>query len=101
MIIEEKRQKIRPSETKICGQKLVMEDRAKLSVTGVENVEGFSETSVTLDTNMGRLLIKGENLHINKLDVSDGEFSLDGKVNSLEYLKKPGKKGSFLENLFR
>lgn len=101
MIIEEKKQKIRPAEIRISEHKLVMENREKLSVTGVENVEGFSETSVTLDTNMGRLLIKGENLHINKLDVSDGEFSLDGKVNSLEYLKKSGKKGSLLENLFR
>ncbi len=101
MIIEEKKQKQRTFGEKMPEHKLCMEERAILSVTGVENVEGFSESSVTLDTNMGRLLIKGENLHINKLDVSDGEFSLDGKVNSLEYLKKSGKKGGFFENLFR
>lgn len=101
MIIEEKKQKPRMSEEKMTGHKLAMEERGKLSVTGVLNVEGFSETLVTLDTCMGRMVIKGENLHMNKLDVGDGGFSLDGKVNSLEYLKKSGKKGNFLENLFK
>lgn len=101
MIIEEKRQRLRPIEEKLQGHKISMDNRSCLSVTGVENVDGFSENTVTLDTNMGRLVIKGENLHINKLDVTDGNFSLDGKVNSLEYMKKSGKKGGFLENLFR
>lgn len=101
MIIEEKKQKIRTFEVKSEEHKLSLEERKSLSVTGVENVEGFSDTMVTLDTNMGRMVIKGENLHICKLDVSDGCFALEGKVNSLEYLKKSDKKGGFFENLFR
>ena len=101
MIIEEKKQKTRTFEIKSEEHKLTLEGRKKLSVTGVENVEGFSDTTVTLDTNMGRMVIKGENLHICKLDVSDGCFALDGKVNSMEYLRKSDKKGGFFENLFR
>ena len=101
MIIEEKKQRIKPIEERTADHKVAMEGRETLSVTGVQNIEGFSETVVTLDTCMGRMVIKGENLHINKLDVGDGNFSLDGKVNSMEYLKKNGKKGNFLENLFR
>ena len=99
MIIEEKR--ARPTDEKISNHKLVMENRCRLTIGGVENVESFSDSLVLLDTNMGRLAIKGENLHINKLDVSGGDFSLDGKVNSLEYQKKSGKKGGFMENLFK
>lgn len=99
MIIEEK--KTKPNEFKPAEQILSLENRTRLSVTGVENVEGFSETSVALDTNLGRLVIKGEGLHISKLNVDDGGFSLDGKINSFEYLKKPTKHGSFFENLFR
>ena len=101
MVIEERKQRIKVYEEKVTEHKVVMEKRGCLSVTGVEDVEGFSDSVVTLSTNMGRLVIKGENLHINKLDVTDGCFSLDGKINSLEYLKKSGKKGGFLENLFR
>lgn len=99
MIIEEKKTKI--GEFKASEQILSLENRNRLSVTGVENVEGFSETAVTLDTNLGRLVIKGEGLHISKLNVDDGGFSLDGKINSFEYLKKSEKHGSFFENLFR
>lgn len=81
--------------------KLSLEKREALSVSGVEEVEGFSDTAVTLNTNMGRMIIKGERLHISKIDVSDGHFALDGKINSLEYLKKSGKKGRFFENIFK
>ena len=101
MIIEEKKQKTRVVEVKTQEHKLTLDGRKNLSITGVENIEGFSDTTVTLDTNMGRMVIKGENLHICKLDVSDGCFALDGKVNSLEYLKKSNKKGGFFESLFR
>lgn len=102
MIIEEKKQVTRkqmmPNHEE---HRLELDARERLTVNGVENIDSFSDTSVVLDTNMGRLVIKGENLHINKLDVSDGNFALDGKVNSVEYLKKSGKKGGFFENLFR
>ena len=101
MIVEEKKQKSRLAEEKITSHKLALDERERLSVTGVLNVEGFSETMVTLDTSMGRMVIKGENLHMNKLDVVDGGFSLEGKVNAFEYQKKSGKKGNFWENLFK
>lgn len=99
MIIDEKKAKI--SEERKPNHKLIMEERTRLTLGGVENVENFSDCLVLLDTSMGRLAVKGENLHINKIDVSDGDFSLTGKINSLEYQKKSGKKGGFLENLFK
>lgn len=100
MIIEEKRQ-YEKTEKKQAEHSLALSRRKKLSVEGVENIVGFSDTSVTLDTVMGRLIIKGEGLHVNKLSLNDGSFALDGTVNSVEYTKKGGKKGSFFENLFR
>lgn len=100
MILEDNTKRIKPEEKSV-GQKLIMENRKCLTVSGVENVESFSETMVSLDTNFGRLLIKGENMHINKLSVDDGDFSLVGKINSLEYLKKQAKRGGFFENLFK
>ena len=64
MIIEEKKQKTRVVEVKTQEHKLTLDGRKNLSITGVENIEGFSDTTVTLDTDMGRMVIKGENLHI-------------------------------------
>lgn len=97
MTIEE-----RKIQVKTQGQKLTLENRENLSVSGVRDVESFSETAVSLDTALGRLLIKGENLRINKLNVDTGDLNLLGKVNMLEYAKNTKRqKGSMLENLFK
>ena len=82
-------------------QKLMLENREHLSVTGVENVDNFTDNEIILDTNLGKLTIKGENLHINKLNIDTGEFSMDGRVSSFVYSKKSSKKGSFIERLFK
>lgn len=97
MIIDDKR----GSRIQEPCQKVVLDNRKCLTLNGIEDVGAFSEHSVLVDTNMGRLLIRGENLHIAKIDIEGGEFAVDGKINSLEYLKKQGKKGSFFENLFK
>ncbi len=97
MTIEE-----RKIQVKTQGQKLTLENRENLCVSGVRDVESFSETAVSLDTTLGRLLIKGENLRINKLNVDTGDLNLLGKVNALEYAKNTKRqKGSMLENLFK
>ena len=98
MTIEERKIQVKPA-----GQKLVLENRETLNVSGVRDVESFSETAVRLDTVLGRLSVLGEGLHINKLSVDSGELSLHGKINALEYAKSSRRreKGSFLENLFR
>lgn len=99
MIIEERTERKTGEEKE--KNKLVLENRNRLNLNGVEDVESFSESSVTIQTNLGRLLIRGEKLHISKIDTDGGDFAVDGRINSLEYLKKSGKKGSFLENIFK
>lgn len=81
-------------------QQLVLSDRKKLKITGVSEVENFSETIVCANTCMGQLCVKGEGLKINRLDVDDGELVIDGKINSVEYTKKK-EKGSFFESIFK
>ncbi len=82
-------------------QAVKIDDRKRLQLTGVEDVAAFSEHMVMAETNMGRVLIRGEKLHIAKIDIEGGELAVDGVINSLEYLKKSGKKGGFFERLFR
>lgn len=98
MTIEERKIQVKPQE-----QKLTLENRENLHVSGVRDVESFSETAVRLDTVQGRLSVLGEGLHIQKLSVETGELSLQGKINALEYAKnnRRREKGSFLESLFR
>lgn len=78
-----------------------MENRDSIRVTGVEDVENFSEEVVSLLTNMGKLTVRGSNLHINRLNVENGELTMNGRVNALEYSNAEKNQGSFFSRLFK
>ena len=81
---------------------LIMENRKKLSVSGVEDVESFNEEEIVLHTDMGVLVIRGEQLHINKLSVEIGEVIIEGSIEGIEYVEaRHGKGGSFLSRMFK
>lgn len=65
--------------------RLVIDERARLTVTGVEDVGSFDEDRIELVTVKGRLTIIGEGLHIGKLSVETGELSVEGRVTELGY----------------
>ena len=62
-----------------------MENREKLSLSGVEDVSGFDESLVLLRTSLGELSIRGEGRHIGRIDLDAGELELSGKVQELSY----------------
>lgn len=67
---------------------LILDNRKKLSLTGVTDVMGFDEQTVSLTTDCGTLIVKGENLHINKLNLDSKDVCIDGVINSLQYLSQ-------------
>ena len=77
-----------------------LEGRAKLRLTGVEDVDRFDDQTVAARTVMGELVIKGEGLHIGSLNVDTGELLLEGRVDALLYREAPVK-GGLLAKLFR
>lgn len=83
---------------------IVMNSREHISATGVIDVLSFDEEGIVADTEMGLLVIKGENLHVNKLNLDVGELNIDGAIDVLEYQDPNsfGKgKGSFLSKIFK
>lgn len=64
---------------------LQMENREKLRLTGVCDVSGFDESMVVLLTDMGELSVRGDGLHIEKIDLDAGVLELRGKVCELSY----------------
>ena len=78
---------------------VIMEDRAKLSVTGVEDVISFDETEIITRTAQGNLIIRGTGLHIGKLTLDSGEVSVDGMVRELCY-EEAAPVGGFWSRLF-
>lgn len=80
---------------------LIMEERRSLTVSGVTDIERFDEEEVVVATELGQLSIKGQGLHLNKIDVEDGELSVEGELDSVSYSQPQEKGGSLLARLFR
>ncbi len=83
---------------------LSLAERKNVVVTGVKKINSFDSLEFMIDTTLGYLHIKGEGLEIIKLDTYQGNVSIKGKVDSLEYLDngiKKNKENSFLNRLFK
>lgn len=65
---------------------LVLDDRSRLSLTGVEDVAGFDEGTVSVRLADCSLVIKGSGLHISKLSLDSGDVIIDGSVSSMQYM---------------
>lgn len=78
---------------------LTLEQRERLVVSGVEEVERFDEESIVLTTTMGELEVRGEGLHIEKLSLEGGELHVEGTVTALIYETAPRESGGLLRRL--
>jgi len=81
MYIEEQRE--RPANN--APHKVVIDSREKIIITAVEDVDSFNEVEVILLTNHGFITVTGEDLHINKLNLDDGQLVVEGKIQSVDY----------------
>ena len=62
--------------------RIVLEERSRLSVSGVTDVVSFDDESITADTDMGMIIIRGEDLHIGRLNLDEGVLQVDGSEAS-------------------
>ena len=84
--------------------KLVINNRKTSMVTGVLDVLSFDLNEVLLETEQGMLMVKGKDLHVNRLSLEKGEVDLTGHIDSVAYsdIHKAEKKGeNFFEKLFK
>ena len=65
--------------------KLVLEERSKLTLTGVTEVISFDDTAVILRTQLGKLMIHGKELQLKTLSLEGGQVAVDGKISALIY----------------
>ena len=80
---------------------IILEERRVLTISGVQDVDSYDEQSVVVFTELGELTIRGENLHINKIDVQTGELNMEGEIWELCYSESQQKKAGVLSRLFR
>ena len=101
MAIEEKKTSINANNNII--QNIVLENREKLSISGVLDVLSFDDQIVILGTELGLLTIKGENLRINKLSLDTTEVVINGEIYNLGYTENNSDKKSsgLLNKIFK
>lgn len=79
---------------------IIVEDRKKMTLTGVKDVLSFDEETVVLDTSLGRLTVKGSGLHIVNFDTKSGDLSAEGRLYALVYITEE-KNSGFFSRVFR
>ena len=80
---------------------LILKGRKDLSISGVLDVDSFDELTIVAYTELGKLTINGQSLHINKIDLESGDLELEGNIASLEYLEDKAAEKGFFARLFR
>ncbi len=86
------------------NHKIILTSRKTALITGVIDVLSFDPNEVLLETELGMLAIRGEELHVKRLNLEKGEVDMDGRCDSMVYsernaYKKDGE--SLLKKLFR
>ncbi|MBQ1351685.1 MAG: sporulation protein YabP [Oscillospiraceae bacterium] len=83
------------------AHRLSLDERERLMVSGVEDVESFDETTIVMYTVRGTLVVRGTGLHIDKLSLDGGELSVEGTIDALLYEDQRRDNGSLFSRLFR
>ena len=84
-------------------QNLILENRGKLSISGVLDVLSFDDQVIMVETELGLLTIKGENLRITKLSIDTSEVIVEGNISYLAYSNKEVEKNknSIISKIFK
>ncbi|HLR40320.1 MAG TPA: sporulation protein YabP [Virgibacillus sp.] len=82
---------------------LKINNRKELEISGVREVDSFDNEEFLLETVMGYLVIRGQNLQLKNLDVGDGLVSIKGKIYELSYVdeQQQEKAKGFFSKLFK
>ena len=79
-------------------------ERKNILITGVKKVDSFDKEEFLVETIMGYLALKGDDLELVKLDTLAGSVTIKGYVSSFDYIEdtpKKEKEGSIISRLFK
>lgn len=76
--------------------RVVLENRARLTITGVGRVDNSNETSIVLLVNETKLCVNGTDMHIVRLSIEEGVVEIEGTINAIKYSG-----GNVLKRIFK
>lgn len=79
---------------------VIIEDRKRMSISGVLDVESFDENEISLNTTGGNILVTGEDMRVERLSIETGDIVIEGFIICIEYSDKHRGKEGFWSRLF-
>ena len=79
---------------------IILENRRKLAISGIEDVESCDENEVVMRTGEGNLVVRGTELNIKSLSAENGDAVITGLINEVCY-EETASTGSIWTRLFR
>lgn len=104
---DERPHRFHAEERPAADHTLTVTNRERLVISGVAGVASFDDQEILLETELGMLTVRGEELHIKQLDLESGRFAVDGMITAMTYSTRPGRPGrtgrsrGFFERLLR
>jgi sporulation protein YabP len=81
------------------GHVVTITNREQVAIDGVIHVDSFDDQEIVVDTDLGTLSLKGEDLHIKQLNLDDGYLEIEGVVNALSYSLRAKGRGAKAKSL--
>ena len=82
-------------------QNIIIESRKKLNISGVKDVTSFDDETILLDTKLGKMTVKGDNLHIENFNTETGDLMATGQIHAVVYMSDGKSSGGFTSRIFR
>jgi sporulation protein YabP len=86
------------------SHKLSLDNRKRLSMSGIKDVVSFDLAQILLESTLGMIHIKGNDIKVTRLSLEKGEVDIEGTVDSITYseVKSYGEKGkSIIKRMFK
>ncbi len=80
---------------------IILKNRELLDISGVNEVIGFDDNTVTVKCDLGELTVRGSKLHINNYDLKTADLSLSGRITAVYYNETTKRDASFLKRIFK
>ncbi|MBR2467475.1 MAG: YabP/YqfC family sporulation protein [Clostridia bacterium] len=88
------------NEKKFTTNKVTLDNRNKLVVSGVEKAISSNSESIVLQVSGSKMYLTGSGLHIDRLDVESGVVEAQGEFDSFRFGDSKSK-GNFFRRMFR
>ena len=80
---------------------LIVENRQKLSVSGINDIESFDTGKIVLITFDGLLTVTGSDMRVKKMSSESGEALIEGNIDGCVYTENRHEKESFLRRVLK